>query len=249
MNQPALGKKIAELRKSKGLTQEELVTKCQLNIRTLQRIESGEVVPRIYTVKAVFAALDYEYDPMEIPEDASPVNTKPNVIVSVTGRIYAYILDLFNLKTNKMKKLTILTAIALCIMFAGTSYVFAQKKCYSNNLVGTWVICNSQGVPMYSKNNTAEFKVITPETFTVLVLNKANKTVLAELMGTYTLKENVYTETITNAHPSMVDFPGTENIFEIEFKGDLLIIQGQNNSYNQTWCRVNPQDLKPVENN
>ena len=55
MNQPDLGKKIAELRKAKGFTQEELVEKCNLSVRTLQRIESGEVTPRSYTVKIIFA--------------------------------------------------------------------------------------------------------------------------------------------------------------------------------------------------
>jgi transcriptional regulator with XRE-family HTH domain len=45
MLQPKLGKKIAALRKSNGLTQEELVEKCKLNVRTLQRIEAGEVIP------------------------------------------------------------------------------------------------------------------------------------------------------------------------------------------------------------
>ncbi|HEY3371256.1 MAG TPA: helix-turn-helix transcriptional regulator [Prolixibacteraceae bacterium] len=43
MKQPDLGKKIAELRKAKSLTQEELVEKCNLNVRTLQRIEAGVV--------------------------------------------------------------------------------------------------------------------------------------------------------------------------------------------------------------
>jgi transcriptional regulator with XRE-family HTH domain len=43
MKQPELGRKIAELRKAKGLTQEELVEKCNIRVRTLQRIESGEV--------------------------------------------------------------------------------------------------------------------------------------------------------------------------------------------------------------
>lgn len=38
MKQPELGKKISELRKAKGLTQEELVEKCNLNVRTIQRI-------------------------------------------------------------------------------------------------------------------------------------------------------------------------------------------------------------------
>lgn len=62
MKQPELGKKISELRKAKGLTQEELVEKCNLNVRTIQRIESGEVTPRSYTVKTLFEALDFQWE-------------------------------------------------------------------------------------------------------------------------------------------------------------------------------------------
>jgi transcriptional regulator with XRE-family HTH domain len=62
IKQPELGKKISELRKAKGLTQEELVEKCNLNVRTIQRIEAGEVTPRSYTVKALFEALDFKWE-------------------------------------------------------------------------------------------------------------------------------------------------------------------------------------------
>lgn len=51
MKQPELGKKILELRHSKGLTQNELAEKCNLSIRTIQRIELGEVIPRSFTIK------------------------------------------------------------------------------------------------------------------------------------------------------------------------------------------------------
>lgn len=61
MKQPELGIKIAELRKTKGLTQEELVDKCNISVRTLQRIETGEVSPRAYTVKTILGALDYDF--------------------------------------------------------------------------------------------------------------------------------------------------------------------------------------------
>ena len=60
MKQPDLGRKISELRKAKGLTQEELVEKCNISVRTLQRIETGEVTPRSYTIKTILAALDYD---------------------------------------------------------------------------------------------------------------------------------------------------------------------------------------------
>lgn len=62
MKQPELGKKISELRKEKGLTQEELVDKCNINVRTLQRIETGEVTPRIYTIRTILDALDADLE-------------------------------------------------------------------------------------------------------------------------------------------------------------------------------------------
>ena len=57
MEQPELGKKIQELRKLKGLTQEELVERCNINVRTIQRIESGEVSPRSFTIKTILEVL------------------------------------------------------------------------------------------------------------------------------------------------------------------------------------------------
>lgn len=65
MEQPHLGLKISELRKQKGLTQEELVEQCNINVRTLQRIKSGEVSPRSYTVKTILSALDYDYESLQ----------------------------------------------------------------------------------------------------------------------------------------------------------------------------------------
>ena len=40
MKQPALGKRISELWKEQGMTQEELVAKSNINARTIQRIEA-----------------------------------------------------------------------------------------------------------------------------------------------------------------------------------------------------------------
>lgn len=60
MKQPDLGLKIIELRQNKGLTQEELVTQCNISVRTLQRIESGEVEPRGYTLRLIARVLDFD---------------------------------------------------------------------------------------------------------------------------------------------------------------------------------------------
>lgn len=65
MKQPELGQRISELRKQKGLTQEELVEQCNINVRTIQRIEAGEVNPRSYTIKAILNVLGVNYDEEE----------------------------------------------------------------------------------------------------------------------------------------------------------------------------------------
>jgi transcriptional regulator with XRE-family HTH domain len=114
MKQPELGKKIIELRKAKGLTQEELVEKCNLSVRTLQRIESGEVTPRSYTTKIIFAALDYK------TSDTSEISGSRFLKVGFTvlqwlEQFYRYVLDLFNLKTNTMRKISILSIVLFAI--------------------------------------------------------------------------------------------------------------------------------------
>ena len=61
MNQPDLGLKVTELRQQKGFTQEQLAEKCEVSPRTVQRIESGEVDPRAYTLQCLSTALEFDF--------------------------------------------------------------------------------------------------------------------------------------------------------------------------------------------
>ena len=61
MNQPQLGFKVSELRQQKGLTQEQLAERCEVSARTIQRIESGEVDPRAYTLHCLGEALEFDF--------------------------------------------------------------------------------------------------------------------------------------------------------------------------------------------
>jgi len=130
MKQPELGRKIAELRKSKGLTQEELVERCNLNVRTIQRIEAGEVTPRSYTVKVIFAALDYSY--FDRPGPVQELLAKSAGVLKKRGQaIKPFLVDLFNLKTNTMKKLTILSTpflLLLALLLISSDSLSAQKR-------------------------------------------------------------------------------------------------------------------------
>jgi transcriptional regulator with XRE-family HTH domain/ketosteroid isomerase-like protein len=122
MKQPELGKKVAELRKVRGFTQEELAEKCRINVRTIQRIECGEVMPRSFTVKLIFSALTYDiYNDIPFYLRLKKVG---ELLTNLSGQFYRYVLQLFNLKTNTMKKLTILStpfiAVFLILLFTGS---------------------------------------------------------------------------------------------------------------------------------
>lgn len=122
IQQPELGKKIADLRKAKGLTQEELVERCNLNVRTLQRIESGEATPRTYTLKLIFEALEYSFDKSQ---------DEKGLLLKWLEQFYISFIDLFNLKTKTMKKISILTVMTTAIIlgiFAVNGKLVAQDK-------------------------------------------------------------------------------------------------------------------------
>lgn len=137
MKQPDLGRKIAELRRAKGLTQEELVEKCNLSVRTLQRIESGEVSPRSHTLRVLFAALDQTiYDPSNWG----------------LGRWTEPVRELFNLKTDTMKKLTILSLPVIAIAIILLSFSF-ESRAQTNKKVAQLIDSNNENMVRWFNNS------------------------------------------------------------------------------------------------
>jgi XRE family transcriptional regulator, regulator of sulfur utilization len=63
-----LQQKIITARKQQGLTQEELAIKAGLTVRTIQRIENGETLPRSHTLKAIAAALKCSFESLAAGE-------------------------------------------------------------------------------------------------------------------------------------------------------------------------------------
>ncbi|HBH47326.1 MAG TPA: hypothetical protein DDX98_01720 [Bacteroidales bacterium] len=57
-----IGTYIKEARLKKGLTQEELAFQTDISVRTIQRIESGEVDPRSYTLQSIAKVLEIDFE-------------------------------------------------------------------------------------------------------------------------------------------------------------------------------------------
>lgn len=79
IQQPELGKRILELRKAADMTQEELKDKCHVSVRTIQRIESGIVTPRLSTIRILIEAL------RDNPEDWQSSGTSGSGLGFVKG--------------------------------------------------------------------------------------------------------------------------------------------------------------------
>ena len=97
MQQPELGRRLTALRKERNLTQEELVQKSHVSVRTIQRIEAGEVMPRLITVRILLEALGESYESfstiqnqvMETKSNSSSPNHRNTMLVAIlAGAIY-----------------------------------------------------------------------------------------------------------------------------------------------------------------
>lgn len=130
MNQIEFGNKLAEIRKSKGLTQSELAEKCDVSYRTIQRIETGKVIPRGFTIKTLSAALDFDFLKVTSVNSLKKDETGSQRFITFQRIIYLTI-DLFNLKTNAMKKLSILTVISGLVVIG--LFTFSHKSIAQSN--------------------------------------------------------------------------------------------------------------------
>lgn len=129
MNQPSFGKKLGEIRKANGLTQEELAEKCNFTVRTIQRIESGAVNPRSFTIKILSAKLGYDFlETSDFKADSEKVNHDSKLKWFKSFLWYG--IDLFNLKTDTMKKVTILSILSISI---GMGFLMLSNESKAQN--------------------------------------------------------------------------------------------------------------------
>lgn len=79
-----IGSQVSNVRKQKGMTQEELAERAQITVRTIQRVESGKSLPRAYTLKLIAAALELPYE-----QFANPLlePSKLNLVAEITDTV------------------------------------------------------------------------------------------------------------------------------------------------------------------
>jgi XRE family transcriptional regulator, regulator of sulfur utilization len=94
----SLNQKIIALRKAKGITQEELAESTKVSVRTIQRIENGEGIPRSFTLKRISEALQVSYaelntnDVVDLNEDS--ISYEPATISKPENKYFLRLLCL-----------------------------------------------------------------------------------------------------------------------------------------------------------
>jgi hypothetical protein len=91
-----------------------------------------------------------------------------------------------------------------------------------------------------------EYKIITPETFTVLQSVKSKGFFIGIFFGTYVLENETYIETIVYANPMGVKMDGMKNLFYANQRNDLLYIWGINNQFKQIWKKIDKLPLPEI---
>jgi len=123
-------------RKAKGLTQKEVAELCKITIRTIQRIENGQVKPRVHTIKVISENLS-------IPFFETSTKTNTNKAIQ-----FYSLKELFNFKEKAMQKISVLTVPILIISTA--IYFFSNFKANAqNNIVKHPINCFS--IDLYQK--------------------------------------------------------------------------------------------------
>ncbi len=95
MDKKEFAKKLIDVRRLKGLTQEEVAELSSVTLRTIQRIENEEVIPRASTIKLISNALGFQF--FIVNQDRIPAASKMDF--SFWGLKY-----LFNFKKETIKK-------------------------------------------------------------------------------------------------------------------------------------------------
>ncbi len=106
---------VKEGRLSKGYTQKELSELSNISIRSIQRIEKGEIIPRSYTLKTIAEIIGIPFD--EFTTALQVPNMQVTALVEKT-----------NYRFNKMQRIIITVALCLVIPLLAIAFIAQSSK-------------------------------------------------------------------------------------------------------------------------
>lgn len=101
LSKEEIAKLVKNGRMAKGYTQQEIADIAGISLRSVQRIENADVLPRLYTLKVLAQALDIPVDDCSAQDDLMPIAHNVNVLPATT--------------LNKPRKLILTASIGLLL--------------------------------------------------------------------------------------------------------------------------------------
>ena len=99
---------LREGRLSKGLTQKELAERSNISVRSIQRIENGELIPRSYTLKTLAGFLELSFEEFMANARRQHVEIGDQDI---------------EVSTNRPQRIILSIGLSLVILLLGFAYV------------------------------------------------------------------------------------------------------------------------------
>jgi len=127
---------IREARLAKGYTQKELSDLANISVRSIQRIENGEIVPRSYTLKTLSGVLEIPFETFQdlplqpdavelqepLPKPVPKINKAQKIILSIGLPLvvffgcWAYIAQSPTFPETQFELLTFITIVLLLLI-------------------------------------------------------------------------------------------------------------------------------------
>lgn len=111
---------VKEGRMAKGYTQKELSELSNISIRSIQRIENGEILPRNYTIKTLAGVLDQPFEQFAKILNAQPSREEQ---VSEAGTEKSPLLSI-----NKSQRIILSAGICLTIVFLAWAFIAQSPR-------------------------------------------------------------------------------------------------------------------------
>ncbi|MBF9236196.1 helix-turn-helix domain-containing protein [Hymenobacter sp. BT683] len=135
--------RISALRKSKGLSQEVLAEQSGVSLRTIQRVEQGETVPRGHTVQALAAALEVPLEALRHePEPAGAALPAPTPALVVAPALPddPEFLQLLNLSALSFLVLPFLNLVVPWLLWHARRHSTAHVAALGRRVLGFQVL-------------------------------------------------------------------------------------------------------------
>jgi uncharacterized Tic20 family protein len=151
-----LAQKVKELRNRKGLSQELLAEESSLSLRTIQRIENNETVPRGDTLKRLAVALDTSPDEIIVWKIKEDQNYLTLMSLSALGFLFFPLLGiiipltLWIFKKDKLKNVNELGKSILNFQISWTLLLFLYYIFLISGMFGAGRLFRGRGISMFS---------------------------------------------------------------------------------------------------